>query len=58
MPAIANAALKPFSVVLPDVATGNTTVLTQSQSERTLDDADKALLLLVQMGFALAGKKN
>lgn len=58
MPAIAGAALKSFSVVLPDVATGNTTVLTQSQSEKILDDADKALLLLVQMGFALAGKKT
>lgn len=58
MLAIAKAALKPFSVALPDVATGNTTVLTQSQSEKILDDADKALLLLVQMGFALAGKKT
>ncbi len=58
MPAIARAALKPFGVALPDVATGNTTVLTQFQSEKVLDDADKALLLLLQMGFALGGKKT
>ncbi len=58
MPTIAKAALKSFGVTLPDVATGNTTILTQSQSEKILDDADKALLLLVQMGFALAGKKT
>jgi len=58
MPAIARAAIKPFGAVLPDVATGNTTVLTQSQSEKVMDDADKALLLLVQMSFALGGKKT
>ncbi|HGJ5877049.1 MAG TPA: hypothetical protein ACHBX0_12730 [Arsenophonus sp.] len=58
MQAIASAALKPFGVMLPNVAIGNTTILTQSQSEKTLDDADKSLLLLVQMGVALAGKKK
>lgn len=58
MPAIARAGIKSFGAVQPDVATGNTTVLTQSQSEKKLDDADKALLLLTQMGFALGGKKT
>lgn len=58
MPAIAATKKKPFSTVLPDVATGNTTVLTQSQWEKSLDDADKALLLLTQMGLALGGKKT
>lgn len=57
MPAIARAQLKSYGTVLAEVATGNTTVLSQGQQERTLDDADKALLLLVQMGFALSGKK-
>ncbi|MGL4958889.1 MAG: type I-E CRISPR-associated protein Cse1/CasA, partial [Plesiomonas sp.] len=57
MPAIAAAAVKSFGTVLPDVATGNTTVLTQSQFEKSLDDADKAILLLTQMALALSGKK-
>lgn len=58
MPAIAAAEVKPFGTVLPDVATGNTTVLTQSQAEKPLDDAEKALLLITLMGFALGGKKT
>ncbi len=58
MPAIAKAAVKSFGTVLPDVATGNTTVLTQSQTEKSLDDGERALLLLTQMGFALGGKKT
>ncbi|MBZ6067193.1 type I-E CRISPR-associated protein Cse1/CasA [Aeromonas schubertii] len=57
MPVIAKAAIKSFGTVLPDVATGNTTVLTQSQTEKYLDDGERALLLLTQMGFALGGKK-
>ncbi len=58
MPAIAPAALQPYGAVSPEIATGNTTVLTQSQIERPLNDADKALLLVCLMGFALAGKKT
>ncbi|WP_127958182.1 type I-E CRISPR-associated protein Cse1/CasA [Serratia microhaemolytica] len=58
MPAIINAALKPFGTVLPEVATGNTSVLTQIQVEKLLDDGDKALLLLSQMAYALGGKKT
>ncbi|SFU56770.1 type I-E CRISPR-associated protein Cse1/CasA [Pseudoduganella namucuonensis] len=58
MPAIHKAECKSYGTVLPEVSTGNTTVLTQSQQESRLDDADKALLLLVQMGFALGGKKT
>ncbi|EKS7812969.1 type I-E CRISPR-associated protein Cse1/CasA [Edwardsiella piscicida] len=58
MPAIAKAAIKSFGTVQPDVATGNTTVLTQSQAERPLDDGERALLLIAQMGFALGGKKT
>ncbi|SFR51584.1 type I-E CRISPR-associated protein Cse1/CasA [Thiomicrospira sp. ALE5] len=58
MPAIAKAAIQPFGAVLPEIATGNTTVHTQIQQEKTLDDADKALLVLQLMGFGLGGKKT
>lgn len=58
MPAVSSAEVKPFGAVLPDVATGNTTVLIQSQAEKPLDDAEKALLLITLMGFALGGKKT
>ncbi|MBE0510785.1 MAG: type I-E CRISPR-associated protein Cse1/CasA [Gammaproteobacteria bacterium] len=58
MPAIAAAAVQPFGAVLPEVSTGNTTILSEVQIARALEDADKALLLLTQMGFALSGKKT
>lgn len=58
MPAIKAAALQRYGAVLPEVATGNTTVLNQGQVERSLSDADKALLLVALMGFALGGKKT
>lgn len=58
MPAIKAAKLQPYGAVLPEVSTGNTTVLSQIQVQRSLDDAAKALLLLTLMGFALSGKKT
>ncbi|MFN3703269.1 type I-E CRISPR-associated protein Cse1/CasA [Thermomonas sp.] len=58
MPAIAAAEVKSYGTVLPHVATGNTTVLNGGQVERVLSDADKAVLLICQMGFALGGKKT
>ena len=58
MPGIVAADVKSFGAVLPDVATGNTTVLTESQIQKSLNDADKALLLITLMGFALGGKKT
>jgi len=58
MPAIAAAKRQSFGAVLPEVSTGNTTVLSQIHSERPLSDADKALLLLTLMGLALSGKKT
>lgn len=58
MPAITKAETKPFSVVLPDVATGNTTVLLNSQIERELSDAEKSLILIFLSSFALGGKKT
>lgn len=58
MPAISAAKIQPFGAVLPEVSTGNTTVLSQIQVQRGLDDGAKALLLLTLMGFSLAGKKT
>ncbi len=58
MPAIRDARAQSFGAVLPEVSTGNTTVLSQIQIERRLSDADRALLLLSLMGFALSGKKT
>lgn len=58
MPAMAAAEIKSFGTVLPHVATGNTTVLNGGQVERVLSDADRAVLLVCQMGFALGGKKT
>ncbi|GLR62601.1 type I-E CRISPR-associated protein Cse1/CasA [Marinospirillum insulare] len=58
MPAIATARALSYGAFVPEVSTGNTTVLNHSQVERELSEADKALLLLTQMGFALSGKKT
>jgi CRISPR system Cascade subunit CasA len=58
MPAISNAAKQSYGAVLSGVATGNTTVLLQSQIEKNLTDSDKALLLVEIGGFALGGKKT
>lgn len=57
MPAIAAAEVKSYGAVLPEIATGNTTIVFQTQHESPLSDAEKATLLVTQMGFALAGKK-
>ena len=58
IPAIKAAVIQNFGAVLVEVSTGNTTVLTQSQVEKTLTDADKALLLVQLMGFALGGGRT
>lgn len=58
MPAIEKAEVQSFSAVLPDIATGNTTVLIESQIERVLSDDEKAMLLISLSGFALGGKKT
>lgn len=57
MPAIAAAKLQSYGAVLPEIANGNTTVLKHTQIEQVLIDADKALLLITLMGFALGGKQ-
>lgn len=58
MPAIEAAKTQPYGAVLADVSSGNTTVLSQIQREKLLSDADKALVLLTLMAFALSGKKT
>ena len=59
MPAIEKAAVKSFGTVEMHVATGNTTVVTEIQTEKTnYSDAEKALLVLKLMGFAFGGKKT
>jgi CRISPR system Cascade subunit CasA len=58
MPTISKAATQSIGAVLPEIATGNTTVLNGIQIEKSLDDADKALLILQLMGFGLGGKKT
>lgn len=58
MPAIVAATQQGYGAVLPEVATGNTTVLSQINQQRELVDADKAMLLLALMGFSMGGKKT
>jgi len=58
MPAISACQIKSYGTVLPEIATGNSTVLTRGQVEQTLSEAEKAVLLVRLMGFALGGKKT
>ncbi len=57
LPSVKKAAVQSYGAVIPYIATGNTTVLTELQIEKELDDAERALLLVTLMGFALGGKK-
>ncbi|MDQ7007679.1 MAG: type I-E CRISPR-associated protein Cse1/CasA [Acidobacteriota bacterium] len=56
-PALKGSQLWSDSTLLPDIATGNTTVLTESQVEKPLSNAERALLLVTAVGFALGGKR-
>lgn len=58
IPDIEKAKIKDFGTVQPHIASGNTTLITQIQTQKSLDDAEKALLLLTLMGFATGGKKT
>jgi CRISPR system Cascade subunit CasA len=58
MPEIACAEKKTLGVVSPEVSTGNTTLITQTQMDRVTTDPDNAVTLVVQMGFGLSGKKT
>lgn len=58
VPAIAAAQKQSYGAVQPEVSTGNTTLLSHVQVARPPNDADKAMLLVVLMAFALGGKKT
>lgn len=57
MPAVRNARAVPYGALLPEVASGNNTVLTQGQQTPVLTDALRALTLLVNMSCCFSGKK-
>ncbi|WP_294447092.1 type I-E CRISPR-associated protein Cse1/CasA [uncultured Mailhella sp.] len=56
-PSCAEAELKSYGTVMPEVASGNTTRLSHQQIEPELSEADRALLLIEQMSLCLGGKK-
>ncbi len=58
MPAISAAATQSIGAVLPEIATGNTTILNALQVETEQSDAEKAVLIVQLMGFGLGGKKT
>ena len=58
MPEMIKAKCEPYGVGFPEAAIGNKTVLNDGQLTRSLDDADKALVLVRLMSFALGGKKT
>ncbi|HOI98539.1 MAG TPA: type I-E CRISPR-associated protein Cse1/CasA [Rectinema sp.] len=58
MPQVLAASKIPYGSVQMEVATGNTSVVTEIQSEKQLTDAEKAVLLVTLMGFAFGGKKT
>ncbi|MCP4648593.1 MAG: type I-E CRISPR-associated protein Cse1/CasA [PVC group bacterium] len=58
MPSITKAEKQSYGAVLIHIATGNTTILLQSQTDHNLTDAEKALIVVVLMGFAPGGKKT
>ena len=58
MPGIKDAKIQPFGALVSGIATGNTTILTQSQIERELGDPEIALLIVELQNFAFGGKKT
>lgn len=58
MPAVVAAEKKPLGALIAEVATGNTTVLKQTEKEFHFTDAEKAVLIVTMMGFSLGGKKT
>lgn len=58
MPAIVKAEKQSFGALQVYIATGNTTVLTESHIESNMFDFEKALLVLQVMSFSLGGKKT
>ena len=58
MTEIAKAHTVPFGSVRMEVATGNSTVVTEIQVEKKVQDDEKALIVITLMGFACGGKKT
>ena len=58
MPGISEAAIQPFAAIIPDQASGNTTVVFQSQLKQEMTDSTKALQVLVNVNCALSGKQT
>lgn len=58
MSAVKNAATVPFGAVKMEIATGNSTVVTEIQKEKKFDDAEKLMILLCLVNFACGGKKT
>jgi CRISPR system Cascade subunit CasA len=54
---ITAARLRSLGDLIPEVSTGNTTVLTSYNIEQELNDAEKALLLVQLCSYSLGGKK-
>lgn len=55
-PQVAGAKKRAYGALMPEIASGNTTRLFHSQVEPELDDARKAMLLLVNMSCCFGGK--
>lgn len=49
---------KPYGSIMPEIALGNNPLFMHLQCSRQLDDAGKAMLLLLQMSMSLGGKKG
>ena len=56
MPAVRAAKLTPYGSIMPEIASGNTTVHTQMQVEAPQSEAQRALLLLVNLSCCFSGK--
>lgn len=54
---VKKAKVQPYGAIMPEIATGNTTVLTQLQIEPPIPDSLRALLLVCEMSLCLGGKK-
>jgi CRISPR system Cascade subunit CasA len=48
---------KDYAAFIPEISYGNNTVLTSSEVMQEQKESDLAMLLTIQMGFALGGKK-
>ncbi len=58
MPAIKSSPVQSCGESMPEISTGNTTILTQTQVEKKWSDADKALLVVQLSGFGMSGKMD